>query len=239
MIQIAVVNESTVVSDADVRAAAVALQSQVSHDFYPLWRIPAALYVIPKTATPPPSFWQLIVFDDSDQADALGYHDLTAAGLPIGKVFARSDIQAGTSWTVTASHELLEMLVDPYINLAAESDSAAGSITMYAYEVSDAVEADVLGYTGVGGVLLSDFVLPAWFQPAVPAPYSFRRNVAAPFALAPGGYISILSVGSGAGWTQITARHGGSIVRGGPVAPRGSRRQRRATARHLWRRSLR
>jgi hypothetical protein len=38
-------------------------------------------------------------------------------GFPIGKVFAASDLKAGTSWTVTASHELLEMLGDPNINL--------------------------------------------------------------------------------------------------------------------------
>jgi len=50
-----------------------------------------------------------VILDDSDQAGALGYHDLTSDGLPIGKVFAASDLKAGTSWTVTASHELLEM----------------------------------------------------------------------------------------------------------------------------------
>ena len=54
--------------------------------------------------------------DDSDQAGALGYHDLTSAGLPMGKVFARTDLQNNLSWTVTVSHELLEILGDPMIN---------------------------------------------------------------------------------------------------------------------------
>jgi hypothetical protein len=42
----------------------------------------------------------------------VGYHDLTNEGLPLGKVFAGSDMVNGYNWTVTASHELLEMLID-------------------------------------------------------------------------------------------------------------------------------
>src|ERR1700735_4567820 len=57
------------------------------------------------------SCW-LVLFNDSDQANALGCHDLTTGGLSIGKVFAASELKAGTSWTVTARHELLEMLGD-------------------------------------------------------------------------------------------------------------------------------
>jgi len=42
-----------------------------------------------------------------------GHHDLTPDGLPVGKSFAGTDKHFGHSWTVTASHELLEMLADP------------------------------------------------------------------------------------------------------------------------------
>ena len=240
MIQIAISNESTVIPDNDVLACLAALQIQVNRDFAPLWGISAQLSFLPKGQST--SGWQLIVFDTSDQADALGYHELTSTGQPLGKIFAKSDIQAGTSWTVTASHELLEMLVDPWINLTAESDGQDGSITLYAYECSDAVEADALGYK-IGDVLVSDFVLPAWFQPLVPGPYSFRKSVTAPFQLAPGGYISILQAGSGVGWQQVTAQLGRrglmSLAPGGPDAPQGSRRQRRLIPDANWRRSER
>ena len=37
-------------------------------------------------------------------------NDVTREGLPLGKVFAKTDQQYGEKWTGTASHELLEML---------------------------------------------------------------------------------------------------------------------------------
>ena len=65
-------------------------------------------------------WWQISVTDNPDQAGALGYHELTSRGTPLGKVFAGLDLQSGGSWTVTLSHELLEMLADPWINWCAQ-----------------------------------------------------------------------------------------------------------------------
>jgi hypothetical protein len=230
MINVSVLNESTVVLDADVQRCVDALQIQVSRDFLPIWGIAAQLNFHPSKIAAPGS-WQLVILDDSDQADALGYHETTADFLPLGKVFAKSDQLAGTQWSVTASHELLEMLADPYIDLTAEVDNADGSITMYAYEVCDAVEADSLGYA-IGLTLVSDFVAPAWFSPlSLPGKlYDFKGHVTAPFQIAPGGYIGILPVAAGAQWTQVTA----DKKPGGPVAPRGSRRWRRSLPDRYW-----
>jgi hypothetical protein len=238
-VNIAVINESTVVKDSDALACVDALQIQVSRDFAPAWGgIDAHLMFIPRTnppMAPAPNQWQLVILDDSDQADALGYHELTASGLPLGKVFAKSDLDAGYSWTVTASHELLEMLADPNINDVAELDNADGTITFYAHEVCDAVEADDLGYE-IDGVLLSDFVTPSWFVSGETGAVDFMHRVSNPFQIAPGGYISVLQIpSSAAGWTQITADH----KPGGPVAQRGSRRWRRSLPDSQWRKSTR
>lgn len=237
MIKVCVLNQSTVVSDADAQRCVDALQIQVNRDFVPFWGMLAQLNFHPSKIAAPDT-WQLVILDDSDQADALGYHELTAGGLPLGKVFAKSDQLAGTLWTVTASHELLEMLVDPDCNLTAESDNSDGSIDMFAYEVCDAVEADSLGYA-IGAIVVSDFVIPDWFIPSSASlgesQYSFRNNVKAPFQIAPGGYISILKVAAGAQWTQVTADR----KPGGPPAPRGSRRWRRTLSDRFWRRSSR
>ena len=92
-IQIAVINESTVLSDADVVPIVAALQKQVTNDFRPVWGVDAALTITAAGTPPPTGSWWLVLLDDSDQASALGYHDLTTEGLPIGKVFAASDIK--------------------------------------------------------------------------------------------------------------------------------------------------
>ena len=47
-VQIAVINASTVLNDAEVQAAVPALQTQVHRDFAPPWGIDADLMFVPK-----------------------------------------------------------------------------------------------------------------------------------------------------------------------------------------------
>src|SRR4051794_19152525 len=110
MHQIAVLNRSSVVSDDEVQQITNALQKQVNNDFAPAWGIEAKLSFVPSTDMESwKGKWNLVVLDTSDEAGALGYHDLTPEGLPLGKVFAKSDKMTGHSISVTVSHELLEM----------------------------------------------------------------------------------------------------------------------------------
>jgi hypothetical protein len=233
MITIAILNESTVLTDAQVQPVVAALQKQVTNDFCPAWGLAVpTLVFIPKGQAAPAGSWQLAVLDNSDQAGALGYHDVTAEDLPLGKVFAADDLKDGVSWSVTLSHELLEMLADPLINLTAVVQTAQKSGRIYAYEDCDAVESDSLGYQ-IDGILVSDFVLPSWFVPGAPAPYDHMKKITKPLELLPGGYISYLQFTSKKGWTQITA----DGTPGGKVAKPGSRRERRARGRHTWQKS--
>jgi hypothetical protein len=233
-IQVAVVNASTVLSDNDVQTALPALQTQVHRDFAPAWGIDADLTFVPKGAQPLPTAWQLVILDNSDQAGALGYHDVTAQGLPLGKVFAGTDRQYGLQWTVTASHELLEMLADPEINLTVFVQPTASRGTLYAYEVCDACEADEFGYR-INNTLVSDFVYPAWFetfrQPGS-TQFDYGKHIQKPLALLPGGYIGVFDVTRGTGWHQLTAEEGPVLYRMRPYV--GSRRERRRTPRDQW-----
>ncbi len=237
-IQISVINESTVLANADVVPVVAALQKQVSNDFRPVWGTDAELSIVPKGTQPPTGSWWLVLLDDSDQANALGYHDLTTEGLPIGKAFAASDLKAGTSWTVTASHELLEMLGDPNINLTVfvENNNTAG--VLYAYEVCDACEDDSLGYQ-IDNVLLSDFVYPSWFEgfrAEGSTQFDRMNKIQNPFQLLVNGYIGVFNVASGSGWQQQTAdkRPANALHRGAV----GTRRERRSVPHELWINSL-
>lgn len=236
-INIAIINHSTAVADKDVSPVVAALQRQVSEHFAPIWGVNATLVIFGKDAAPPPNFWQLILLDDSDQASALGYHMTTANGLPLGKVFARTCQQDGESWTVCASHELLEMICDPEINLTVFVQQGDGTGTLTAYEIADPVEGATYM---IDGVQMSDFVLPAYFEPgtvgATPsAPFDHLGQLTAPMpAMLPGGYLSVFQVGQGGSWQQITD------MRAHPhrmMPAEGSRRHRRMLPRALWRRS--
>ncbi|MGH7109093.1 MAG: hypothetical protein ACREFK_01560 [Stellaceae bacterium] len=238
MIQIVVINESSALAGVDLMPIVAALQRQVSEHFYPAWGIDARLTLMAPKWQPPADSWQLALLDDSDQASALGYHETTAAGLPLGKVFVRTSQQDGENWTVCASHELLEMLADPWICETVLVQASAGAGTLYPREVCDAVE----GATClIDGVQVSDFVLPSYWFPGVPgvtpaAPFDHLGKLSAPLpALLPGGYLAEMAVGMPSpGWQQISdmrrlsARHA--------VRP-GSRRHRRMIPRAEWRRS--
>jgi hypothetical protein len=240
---IAVKNLSTVVTDDELAGALPAFQKQVSQDFAGTWGIDANLKLFKKTEKVPADAWLLGVFNDADQAGALGYHDLTKSGQPLGKVFARTTLDEGGKWTVTFSHELLEMLADPNINLCAFDEEAR---RLYAYEVCDAVEADVLGYV-IDGVTVSDFVLPGWFEPmhvTKHEKFAFKSTVPAPFELLAGGYIGYYDIDGGGGWQQLTARESADArkisARASAPAPYtarprvGSRRERRRLPKGQW-----
>jgi hypothetical protein len=243
-IKISLINSSSVLTDDQVRAAMPALQTQVSRDFAPVWGVDADLDFVPKGQSAPSRHWWLVVLDNSDQAGAMGYHDMTPQGLPLGKIFAATDMEYKSQWTVTASHELLEMLGDPSINLTAlwmtafdVGQNVVGRL--YAYEVCDPCETDDDGYK-IGDVLVSDFVYPSWFESfwqTGSTQFDYQKKITSPFRLLPGGYISVYDMTSGTGWQQISLPVPEPADGRSPRAPIGSRRERRRTPRNQWVRS--
>lgn len=194
------INHSTVVTDGDVAALVVALKMQLGHMHTAGWPIDTTVSMLKRGSKIPRNAIPINVVDDTDQADALGYHDITTTGQPIGYVFARTAMEAGVSWTVDASHEVCEILVDPYCELATD----LGSGLWLAYEVCDPVQADAYGYTAPNGVLLSDFVTPAWFSDRAPGPYDWRFHLIASLTVLPGGYVSLQRDGH---WEQMVSEH--------------------------------
>ncbi|MGA8532542.1 MAG: hypothetical protein WB615_00375 [Candidatus Tumulicola sp.] len=231
---IAIINASTVLKDAEVQAIVPALQKQVVNDFAPVYGMSATLAFFSQSTTPPAGSWWITVLDNSDQAGALGYHDLTNEGLPLAKVFAAGDIQNKASWSVTVSHELLEMLADPDIALTAFAQTDATTGTLYAYEVCDACEDDQYGYQ-IDGISVSDFVYPAWFESfRKPSSTQFDRqqHITSPLQLLGSGYIGVFSITGGSGWTQKTGQL--AAARYSSREGVGSRRERRRIPRHQW-----
>ncbi len=222
----------------DAQAIVSALQTQIGRDFFPAWGVNATLSIAPpKQKTPTPGMWSIGFFDNADQAGALGYHDLTADGLPLGKVFVKTTLDDGALVSVTASHECLEMLGDPDINLTAEFDDRSGNpAKFYAYELCDAPESDSFGYP-IGSVMVSDFVYPAYFEQfrKPGAQFDFKKHISEPFQILPGGYMGVLDLANlGAGWQQVTADKAPNPKSRAHV---GSRRERRRTPRHMWMKS--
>ena len=233
MIQLAIMNESTVVTDTAVEAMLPALAQQWNTDLAAAWAVESvAMTSVQRGTQPPAGAWWLVFLDDSDQAQALAYHDLTAEGLPIAKVFVKTIAADGSSLSVGTSHELCEMAVDPWLNAAFQDLQG----TFWAAEVCDPVEDDSYGYT-IDGVLVSDFVLPAWFDPSpsVKGPLHHGGLAMAAFAVLDGGYAQKFTATGQ--WQQVN----GAQVRASRLneAPYGSRRERRDRFSHEWKLSTR
>ena len=163
---ILITNESTAVTDAQVQAAVAAIQVQIDRDFAPEWGLSATLAF--QHGAPPAGVEVIHVLDDSDQAGALGYHELDDADLPEGFVFAKTTIDAGEHWESCLSHETLEQTRRrrSATSLAQRPVGSRPSRPALAYEVCDPVEDDE--YT-INGVPVSNFVTMSWFLPSVPA----------------------------------------------------------------------
>jgi hypothetical protein len=168
---IAIINFSSILSDTDVQTAIRAVNRQIVEDFVPTWgtgrilRLHAAAFT-PNSATPLEAETVnadsvLYLVDESTLAGALGYHDLNTSDLPFGFVFVET---SGPEWTITLSHEALELIVDPTVNLLVPGPDPrqANNTVLHSYEACDAVERT--SYS-VDGILVSNFVTPNYFTP--------------------------------------------------------------------------
>lgn len=221
MLQIAVINESTAISDGQVEEMLPAFDHQWNQDLAPIWGIePASFSFIPKNQAPPAGSWWVVFLDNSDQAGALAYHDLTNEGLPISKVFVKTLLADNASVSVGATHEICEMAVDPWLNSAYQDPRGV----FWAGEVCDPVESDQYGYE-IDGILVTDFVTPNWYahQHANGA-LDFKNHNRSPFEVLSGGYAQRFDPHRG--WVQVTGRRA-MMTQHGAHAVVGSRRERR------------
>jgi hypothetical protein len=233
MPNIVVINESTVAADADIQAMIPAFQQQWNGDLQPVWGVDTAAFsFVPKGQQPAAGTWWVVFLDDSDQAQALAYHDLTNEGLPISKVFVRTIQADKASLSVGATHEICEMAVDPWLNSAYQDPQGV----FWAGEVCDPVEDDHYGYE-IGGVLVTDFVTPNWFGHQHAGPQmDLKAHSNTAFQVLTGGYAQKFDPSKG--WVQVTGDKAMRSVRGSH-APRGSRRDRRARQWKDWKLSAR
>jgi hypothetical protein len=185
---IAFVNKATVPLGVDFDALIGALGTFLTQNFLPVWGTPATFIKSDKQVR---NAWAMLFLDDPDAAGALGYHDLTKDGLPLSKVFVKTTLAAGELVSVTACHELCEMLVDPAINMWALGPKNV----LYAYEMCDACEEETFP---VNGIAMSDFVYPSFFERfRLPGSAKFDHlgKITAPFETLRGGYQIVHSGG--------------------------------------------
>lgn len=175
--QISVVNlASSGRSDNEVIEVIRAINRQISEDFAPHWHWSATLRLEGSQGKLDlKGLLELrgdgIVYvaksaDDPEVEGALGYHDANFKGVPYGVVFIDLAKKLNEPWSVTMSHECLELIGDANVNTFAAGPhpdpGEKGRIVFHWYEMCDAVQAETYK---IDDVDVSNFVLPLYFTP--------------------------------------------------------------------------
>jgi hypothetical protein len=205
---VAIVSLTSHISNKDLLRAAAAVQKQIMRDFMPFWGLPATVDAFEDLASVPSDYHPVVLFGDPDEVK--GQLDVALdpqyaaqliddferdrlSGLHLN-AFTRqpfSLVEVSDTWSVTLSHEVIEMIVDPYGNrlVAAMHPLDARQRVKYLVEVCDPCQA--MWYP-VNGVPVSDFYTPRFFDPVWVGGgrYSFTGAIEHPLQILEGGYLS-------------------------------------------------
>jgi hypothetical protein len=151
-------------------------------DFGPMWNRQASIHAFDVRSVPV-GYYKIFVRDNINEPGAAGYHtDDTHQPYAL--------VQYDAEWTVTVSHELIEMIADPWGNRLYPG-TINGKRVQILQELCDPCEA--FTYT-VNGIEVSDFLTPHWYDPTMTPgkQYSFLGKLPGPHTVADGGYLSWL-----------------------------------------------
>jgi hypothetical protein len=183
---IALVDQTKTIEPGLMAQTATALQTQAVRDLEPIWKTAATVNYFPDIKHVPAGYWPIIIMKKLSDPTAGGYH--TDKNHQPFALILHDD-----SWQLSSSHEMCEMLVDPYGNKlhAAPSIEKDQSDVQYLVEVCDPCEDASFGYD-INGIKVSDFYTPHFFDPTGSGGvrYSFTGSIKKPLTVEKNGYIS-------------------------------------------------
>lgn len=199
------------ITDEELQGVIRAINRQIAEDFEPYWSLGAILRLEGKSGEKPkkqdPADMRgdavIYLWDKTDVPGALGYHDTNNRGIPFGFVFTELSKKLGEHWTVTLSHEALELIGDPEVNLLVQGPhpSDPKQYVFHWYEMCDAVQAETYR---IDGVEVSNFLLPLYFTGSeeLGSRNDFlgrihKGKILKSFGVNPGGYIGFFNPSTG------------------------------------------
>lgn len=209
---IAVINQSTMVSNEDIDLMCQAIQIQLDLHVLPAYNIKKATIKFYSDVSKIPGYaWIISMLNNFDQIGALGYHSedndkvdgfvscqsVLSNG---GVVLYDSNTPQNTSISSVLSHEVCEMVVDRFANSWNDGPPILYG-SEYALEICDPVEADSYTVDVNGSIVsVSNFIFPSWFnQEAIQSlnmPFDYLKKLSKPFTMTPGGYMIIRESGN-------------------------------------------
>jgi hypothetical protein len=162
------------ITDLGMQKVIRAVNMQIECDFEPYWSFGATLRLEGHTGSRkkgPQSYEPLdmrgdgvLYVVDKYDPELAGEHYKDFRGVPAGVVYLDMSQGLQEDWSVTLSHEALEMIADPQTNLVVQGPHPVqrDREVFHWFEMCDAVQAQSYEIDGIG---VSDFVLPLYFTP--------------------------------------------------------------------------
>ncbi len=194
-IRVGLVDTTGEVDNQEMAAVAAALNVQVTRDLPQYWPVNASVAYLPDHRVIPQGVWPVQIVKSLPPGEG-GFH-MTRHNQPYAKVIYTP---GSHEWTLDASHETIEMLVDPNGNrlqtstsIEIQGDEIRDGTGRFEYlvEACDPCETDDSSYQ-IDGIRVSDFITPHFYDPH-PTPgvrYSFNGTITRPRQILKGGYIS-------------------------------------------------
>ncbi|MFL5253122.1 MAG: hypothetical protein ACJ8AI_09540 [Rhodopila sp.] len=202
----------------ELACVAAALQTQITRDFASEWGTGAIIAAVPFEAIPA-GYCPVIVQDTLDSENASGFHRTQSDEAPY------IVLPYGPTWSLTASHLVLQMLANPTGSARHPGSSmlSGQGIVEYVIDVCAPCQ-DITAAYAIDGIVVSDFCTRRFFGgPAAPGvAASFTGAVRAPFQPAAKGLVTWLA-DDGLLYQARADETGRSRVHGGfSAANRGS-----------------
>jgi hypothetical protein len=215
-VNIALINQSTALSDKDVHRIAQVCDIQLRRDVAPVWDIKYPIHV---TTTRSDGDYPFFLVDEiPEEKGALAYHYVQNNGIPAGKIGVKTTLDAGESVSSATSHEAVELQCDIF---CASWSYSTRLRCLVATEACDPVQADVYSIKADDGTNeeVSNFVTPAYFtDDPLGQPLDHLGKLANTFDIARGGYQIRMKSGR---VTNVYGRDFSAKVRAGKEASRG------------------
>ncbi|MEN3281018.1 MAG: hypothetical protein V7607_2158 [Solirubrobacteraceae bacterium] len=205
---VAVVSLTREITTRELLLVSAAIQKQVTRDFAPIWGLPATVDAFEDLEAVPSDYYRVVVFGEPGELatrlefaigeqnaslllEAFDAERLTGVHL---NAFTRQPfavVALSEVWTVATSHEILELIADPYGNrlTAAKHPTRPDERVRYLLEVCDPCQST---WYPVNGVPVSDFYTPQYFEPVSidGFRYSFTGRLQHPLDILEGGYLT-------------------------------------------------
>ena len=173
----------------EVKMVADAIHFQVNNHLSAIWGVSCIVTARQKGDPIPTNSWLVHLTNTLSDPRLGGVHYYTPGGAPYALVAANRN-----DWSLSASHEVLEMLTDPKTDTFRRAMDPNGTVGLvdYLVEICDPCQHLDFAYAipDRGNVIVSDFYGPGYFDMSIgPGRHNMRGTLTRPLQILPGGYL--------------------------------------------------